>query len=113
VNDRDLEPRALGGLGLDQVGGVGDVLDHGRGHPAADVALHEGIADLDPEDLRRVDPAVDADDDVEALPRQKRERGHVPPGVGAGERAVAVEEVIDVGHGLSFACLVRVEGRVL
>jgi hypothetical protein len=80
VNDRDLEPRALGGLGLDQVGGVGDVPDHGRGHPAADVALHQGIAELDPEDLWRVDPAVDADDDVQPLPGQELERGHVPPG---------------------------------
>jgi hypothetical protein len=103
VNDRYLKPRALGSLGLDQVGGVSDVPDHGRGHPAADVALHESIAELDPEDLRRVDPAVDADDDVEALPRQERERGHVLPGVGIGEHAVAVKEVADVGHGLSFA----------
>ena len=42
---------ALWCLGLHQVAGVGDVPDDGGGDPAADVALHQGLAQLDPEDL--------------------------------------------------------------
>jgi hypothetical protein len=38
VDDRHLELRAFRGLGVDQVAGVGDVGDDGRGDPAADVA---------------------------------------------------------------------------
>jgi hypothetical protein len=47
VNDRDLEVRVLGRLGVDQVADIGDVGDDGRGDPAANVALHDSLAQLD------------------------------------------------------------------
>jgi len=91
VDGRDLEVRAFRGLGVDQVAGVGDVADDGRGDPAADVALDEGLAELDAEDLRRVDPAVDAGDDVQVQVRDEREPGHALACAGmAGEGPVAV-----------------------
>ena len=79
VNDRDLEP------------------DDGRGYAAADVPLHERLAQLDLESLRRIDPAVDAGDDVEVQPREERCR-HVLADARAGERLVAVKKRSDVRH---------------
>jgi hypothetical protein len=99
VDDSDLEPRALRCLGLNQVAGIGDVPDDGGGDPAADVALHQRLAQLDPEDLGRVDPAVDARDDVEVQERDERERGHVLPRAGGGEGLIAAGQPGDVGHG--------------
>ena len=97
VDDRDLEVRAFRRLAVDQVTSVGDVADHGRSDAAADVALHEGLAELDPEDLRRVDPAVDAGDDVQVQVRDEREPGHALARAGiAGERPVAVQQRGDV-----------------
>jgi hypothetical protein len=81
---------------------VGDVVDDGMSYPASYVALHEGLAQFDPEDLRWVAPAVDAGEDVKVLPREERERGHVSPGAGLGEGAFAVERLLDVGHGMIF-----------
>ena len=71
VDDCDLEVRAFQCLGIDQVTGVGDVLDDGRGDPAADVALYEGLAEPDAENLRRTDSAVGTGDDVEIPPTTK------------------------------------------
>jgi hypothetical protein len=65
---------------------------------AADVALHQRVAHADPEHLRGVDAAVEARDEVQALPREERERGHFEPDIGRGERAVAVAQPVEVGH---------------
>ena len=50
---------------------------YGNGHGLRHLAR---AATADVIAAKRVDPAVDADDDVQALPGQERERGHVPPG---------------------------------
>jgi hypothetical protein len=44
VNDRDLEIRAFGCFGVDQVAGVGDVLDDGRGDPGWQTVLPAATA---------------------------------------------------------------------
>ena len=72
MNDRHLEPGARRRLGLYQVADVGDVADDGPGYPAADVPLDERLAQLDLESLRRIDPAVEAGDDVQVQPREER-----------------------------------------
>ena len=65
--------------------------------------LHEGLAELDTEDLCRVNPAVDADDDVQIQVRDERQRGHVLARAGiGGEGPVAVQERGDVRHGFAF-----------
>jgi hypothetical protein len=77
--------------------------DDGRGDAAADVALHQGLAELDAEDLCRVDPAVDAGDDVQVQARDERQPGHALARAGiAGEGPVAVQERGDVRHSFAF-----------
>ena len=76
MDDRDLEVGAFGGLGFDQIAGAGDIPDDRLVDTAADVALDEGLAEPDAEDLRRVNPAVDAGDDVQVQVRDEREPGH-------------------------------------
>jgi len=46
------------------------------GDAAADVALHQVLAELDAEDLWQVDPAVDAGDDVQVRVRDEWQPGH-------------------------------------
>jgi hypothetical protein len=96
VNDRDLKVGAFGGLGVDQVTGAGDVGDDRRGDPPADVALDEGLAEPDAEDLRRVDPAVDAGDDVQVQVRDELRAPHSGIGVRA-EYAPASRSSMRVG----------------
>jgi hypothetical protein len=98
VDDRDLEPRALRRLGLHQVAGVGDVPYDGRGDPAPDIALNQRFTQPDPENLGRVDPAVDARDDVQVQERDEWKRGHVQARVSTGEGPVTVKKRSDVGH---------------
>ena len=65
--------------------------------------LHEGLAEPDAEDLGRVDPAVDAGDEVQVQVRDERESGHALAGAGiAGECPVTVQKHSYVRQGLTF-----------
>ena len=51
VDDGGFEVRAVGSLGLDQIGDVGDVLDDGRRHAPADGAGDDRFTELEAESL--------------------------------------------------------------
>ena len=66
VDDRDLEERPLADRPFGELGDEGDVLDHRRRDPAAGIAEHQRVAQVEAEEVRRVGPRVDAGDDEEA-----------------------------------------------
>jgi len=76
VDDRKLEPVGVGRLDLVQVADPGDVLDHGRGDAPADTAPDDGVAELEPEDAGRVNPGIDAGNDVDLPVGDEGDRGH-------------------------------------
>jgi len=89
VDDRDFEEPLSGDLAAEQLPGeegqVGDVIDDGLGDAPAGVADDDGVAELEPEDDRGVDPVVEAGDDDQL----RGGRAQRPGGVGSGELLVA------------------------
>src|SRR6516165_4766723 len=98
VDDRDFEEPLSGDYAAEQLPGeegqVGDVVDDGLGDAPAGVADDDGVAELEPEDDRRVDPVVEAGDDHDLHPRAER-----PGAVYSGELPVVLEQGAHLRHG--------------
>src|ERR1700722_35371 len=69
----------------------GQILDQGRRHATADVAGDDRLTELQPGDCSRLDPRVDAGDQVELLGGEERDLRPGAPGVGRREACVALE----------------------
>ena len=98
MDDRELEPVGVGRLDLVQVADPGDVLDGSRGDAPADVALHDRVPELEPEDAGRVDPRVDAGDDVHLPVGDEGDRRHPVLEIRPGEGLVALQQLVEVSH---------------
>ena len=85
VHHRQLEPVRVRRLRLVQVADPGEILDHRWRHPAAHGAGHDRVAEFQAEDLSRVDPGIDAGEDVHLLVRDERDLGNPVLGAGPGE----------------------------
>ena len=70
VDDRDLEERPVGDRAFGELGDESDVVDHLRRDPAAGVAEHQRVAEVEAEEVRRVGPRVDAGDDEQPQLRE-------------------------------------------
>jgi inner membrane transporter RhtA len=88
VDDGKLEPVGVGRLDLVQVADPGDVLDDGRGDAPADIAPDDGVSELEPEDAGRVNPGVNAGDDVYLPVGDEGDGGHPALQIRPGEGLV-------------------------
>jgi hypothetical protein len=81
-----------------------DLLDHLVGDAASGIAQDQGVTELEPEDPSRIDPAIDAGDHEQGQAGHGRE---LRVDTGPGERVVAFEQRIEVGHRwcLPLACM--------
>ena len=95
VDHRDLEQRAVGQCGLGELADEGDIVDHLRGDPPADVADDHRVAEAEAEEVRGVDARVEAGDHEQA---QVGEDDGAFVAAGGGEGAVARERRLDVGR---------------
>ena len=88
-----------GSLGVDQVAGVGDVLDDRRRDPPARIARDQRFPELQPQVLLGIDTTVHAAHDEQAGTREEGEPRCVLPRIGGGEPLIAFEQRRQVGHG--------------
>ena len=95
VDHGDLEQRAVGQDVLGELADEGDVVDHLRGDPPADVADDHRVAEAEAEEVRGVDARVEAGDHEQA---QVGEDDGAVVAAGGGEGAVALERGLDVGR---------------
>ena len=94
VDYGDLEQRAVGQSGLGGLADEGDILDHLRGDPPADVADDHRIAEAEVEEVRGIHARIEARDHEQG---QVGEDDGAVVAAGGGEGAVAFERGLDVG----------------
>ena len=95
VDHGDLEQRAVGQHVLGDLGDERDVVDHLMRDPPADIVHHDRITQLEAEEVRRVDPRIEAGDHEQA---EVGEDDGALMSPGGREGAVARERGVDVGH---------------
>ena len=95
VDHGDFEQRAVGQCALGELADEGDIVDHLRGDPPADVADDHRVAEAEAEEVRGVDARVEAGDHKQA---QVGKDDGALMAAGGGEGAVALERGIDVGR---------------
>jgi hypothetical protein len=100
VNDRDFDAlvavhRPVGQPAAEE-GKIGDLLDDGLGDASPRVAQDRGVAELEPEGDRGIDPVVEAGDDDHLRGGQAERHG----GEGTGELLIVLEQRgHPAGHG--------------